>query len=277
MTAKPIVIRALDRIGLLDYAMYLYQGHFKGFRIHKYLNNLQYRVQGAPDGLPIPPMRLIWLAIGSIEVSAFLETSNAQVYELIIPLLERNGLSVQSFGAVLDFGCGCGRITRYWRSLERVELWGMDYNPAMIDWCQRNLDFAQFRVNLLSPPLPCRAGKFDFVYARSVFTHLTESLQFAWIRELYRVLKPGGVILFTVSGDFFNNRLTPDELAQYQDGLLVVRDGELEGRNACAVFHPPEYVQRQWTQCGFEIIDVVPGGQVRGAVQDTYLARRQGR
>ena len=274
MTAKQIAQRALGRVGLLNYSMYLYHGHFKGFRIGKYLNNLRHRVRGAPDGLPIPPMYFIWLVIGSVEISSFLETGSAQVYELIIPLLERNGLSMQSFDVVLDFGCGCGRIMRYWRSYEGVELWGMDCHHRMIDWCQRNLDFAQFRVNQLNPPLPCEAERFDFVYVRSVFTHLAELLQFAWIQELHRVLRPGGFLLFTVSGDFLSSHLTPDELAQYQSGHLVIRESEFEGQNVCAVFHPPEYVHQQWTKYGFEIVDVVPGGQVRYAGQDTYLAKR---
>ncbi len=274
MTTRQIIMRALDRVGLLSYSMYLYQGHLKGFRIARYLRNLRYRVQGAPDGLPIPPARLIWLAIGSVEISAFLETSSAQVYELIIPLLERNGLSMESFETVLDFGCGCGRIMRYWRTLKGVELWGMDYNPAMVDWCQRNLDFAQFRVNQLTPPLPCEAEKFDFIYARSVFTHLTETLQSTWIEELRRVLKPKGVILFTVSGDAFTGLLTPDELARYRDGNLVVRDGDFAGQNMCAAFHPPVYVRQQWARHGFEIVDVIPGGQIHYAPQDTYLVRK---
>jgi SAM-dependent methyltransferase len=276
MTAKETVMRALGRIGLLGYAAYVYQGHIKGFRIGRYLDNLRYRVRGTPDGLPIPPARLIWLAIGSIEISAFLETSKAQVYELIVPLLERNGLAMQDFATVLDFGCGCGRIMRYWRSLEGVELWGMDYNPAMVKWCQRNLGFAQFQVNQLAPPLPCEADKFDFAYARSVFTHLTEPLQCAWIQELHRVLKPGGVILFTVSGDAFTSLLTPLELAQYRDGHLVVREGQFAGQNICAVFHPQGYVHRQWAEHGFEILDAIPGGQARCAPQDTYLAKKTG-
>lgn len=269
-------MRSLDRVGLLDCVLYLRQGHLDGFSIRRYLGNLRYWIRGAPDGLPIPPMRLIWLAIGHIEISVFLATGKAHVHELMIPLLERNGFHMRGFGTVLDFGCGCGRIMRHWRSLEEVELWGMDYNPAMVGWCERNLDFAHFRVNQLNPPLPCESEKFDFVCVRSVFTHLTEPLQLAWIRELGRVLKPGGVVLFTVSGDFFQDRLTREESARYQGGHLIVRYGEFEGRNPCEVFHPPEYVHWQWTQRGFEIMDVIPGGQVPYAIQDTYLARKQG-
>lgn len=275
MTAKQTVKMVLNRIGLLGYVSYLYQGHLKGFCVGRYLHNLRYLIRGAPDGLPIPPVSLIWLSIGSVEIPAFFETGSAHVHDLIIPLLERNGLSMQDFSVVLDFGCGCGRIMRYWQSLEGVELWGVDYNRAMIEWCQQHLGFARFQVSQLSPPLQCEAEKFDFAYARSVFTHLAERLQCAWLRELNRVLKPGGIFLSTLNGDVYTDLLAADELARYRTGHLVVRQQEFEGQNACAAFHPSEYVYKQWSQQGFEVVDFVPGGQIRYALQDTYLARRQ--
>ena len=151
----------------------------------------------------------------------------------------------------------------------------MDYNPRLIEWCQRHLPFAQFRVNQLEPPLPCEAEYFDFIYARSIFTHMTEELQEAWLQELRRVLKPNGTLLFTVSGGMYSHLLLPDELEQYQDGRLVVRDAMLAGENACASFHPPAYVDYLWPQHGFEISDFLPGGQVHYALQDTYLARKR--
>ena len=49
---------------------------------------------------------------------------------------------------MLDFGCGCGRILRWWASLkDSCEIWGCDYNADLIAWCQRRLSyFAQFKV-----------------------------------------------------------------------------------------------------------------------------------
>jgi SAM-dependent methyltransferase len=275
MSVKRAFKQTLQRMSLLAYSIYLYEGHLKDFRPAKYWRNLQYRVRGAPDNLPIPPARLIWLVIGSTEVAAFFESADAHVNKLMIPLLERNGLSMPKFDSVLDFGCGCGRIIRYWHCLPGVELWGMDYNATLIDWCRQHLDFARFEVNNLEPPLPCQAHKFDFVYARSIFTHLNESLQFDWLREIHRVLKPGGTLLFTVSGDYYQSSLTSEELKRYQAGSPVVRDGNLAGENACAAFHPQSYVYEHWAKHGFDIIDRVPGGEIHYSVQDTYLARKR--
>jgi SAM-dependent methyltransferase len=238
------------------------------------VGNLRYWVRGAPDGLPIPPMRMMWLVVGSTDISAFFETGHVQFHQLILPLLERNRLSLQGSRSVLDFGCGCGRIMRYWRSFPGLELWGVDPNSKMIDWCRRHLTFARFRPDGPWPPLGFASEKFDFIYARSVFTHLSEAAQSAWLPELRRVLKPGGILLFTVSGDVFRPQLTPEELRRYEQARLVVRQEERSGQNACAVFHPPTYVRQQWANAGFEIIDTVPGGQIPLALQDTYLVRR---
>ena len=41
---------------------------------------------------------------------------------------------------------------------------------------------------------------FDLIFNHSVFTHLDENYQDAWLAELERVTKPGGVLVLSVSG-----------------------------------------------------------------------------
>jgi SAM-dependent methyltransferase len=268
------IIRILHALGLIDYAIYLRDAHYRDFHIDRYLDYLKYWRKGAQDGLPIPPMYFIYLVIGNNSVERFFETGYNQVYKLIIPLLERKQFAMQQFKTILDFGCGCGRIMRYWKYLKEVELWGIDYNPRLIQWSRRNLPFARYKVNSLYPPIQFNTDYFDFIYARSIFTHLYEDLQNAWISELYRVMRPGGVFLFTVSGDQFKHLLTENEIERYQGGEMVLRSPEFSGKNRCATFHPPAYVLKTWPKYGFEIIDSVPGGKIPDAVQDTYLARK---
>ncbi len=43
-------------------------------------------------------------------------------------------------------------------------------------------------------------GSFDLIWAVSVFTHLAETWS-AWLLELHRVLKPGGILLATFMGE----------------------------------------------------------------------------
>ncbi len=51
------------------------------------------------------------------------------------------------------------------------------------------------------PPLDFPDEHFDLVFNHSVFTHLDESYQDAWLVELERITKPGGVLVLSVSGE----------------------------------------------------------------------------
>jgi ubiquinone/menaquinone biosynthesis C-methylase UbiE len=50
-------------------------------------------------------------------------------------------------------------------------------------------------------PLNFADQHFDLIFNHSVVTHLDEKYQDAWLAELHRVTKPGGILLLTVSGE----------------------------------------------------------------------------
>jgi len=193
----------------------------------------------------------------------------------VASLLKKRGLDIDDLGAILDFGCGCGRVIRYFNSLKRARLYGTDYNPKMIDWCKKNLPFAEFEVNAPSPPLVYGDGSFGLVYAFSVFTHLPETLQVTWLAELSRVLKPGGYLLLTTHGaPYADAFLPPPEREQFRSGQLVVLNEGSSGTNYCSAFHPATYVKQSLVK-GFETLEFVPGeGPGQTSNQDTYLLRK---
>lgn len=237
------------------------------------LKNLPYRLRGAPDHLPIPPQKLISLVAGVSDVPLFLEYGRRGA-ESTLGILDRNGVNISDLRAILDFGCGCGRVIRHFKSLG-PQLYGSDYNPALIDWCRRNLPFAEFEVNGLTPPLPYADSTFDFVYTLSIFTHLSEALQFQWIRELSRILKPRGYLLITTHGEYYltHNQMRPEEQEKFKSGQLAVRNDELSGANTCSTFHPFTYL-RDHLGKGFDIIDFVPEGAKGNPYQDASLLRK---
>jgi SAM-dependent methyltransferase len=193
--------------------------------------------------------------------------------ENIREMLAGADLNIEDFGTILDFGCGSGRVLRNWKSLTASRVYGADYNDEHIRWCRRHFRFAEFVTNDLQPPLPWRDETFAFVYACSVFTHLEESLQHAWMRELRRLLKPGGHLLFTTHGERYLTSLTDDEKATFLKGQLVVRNGTESGRNTCGVYHPLDYVTTQLA-AGFSILNHVPEGATGTGCQDIYLLKK---
>ena len=234
--------------------------------------NLGYRIGGAADGLPIPPTRLIHLAILSREVAWFLRSGRFG-HQGVLHVLHRNELRPESFGSILDFGCGCGRMIRHWRGLQGPQLYGTDYNPELVAWCRKKLgSLAEFGVNQLRPPLDYGDETFGFVYAISVFTHLTEEVQNAWMNELARVLKPGGYLLITLHGETRLHQLDPQEKERFRAGQLVVKRDVAVGTNACGTYHPEQYVRDHLAK-GFRLVDYVPRGS-RDTDQDMLLLQR---
>lgn len=123
----------LDRFGLLDftYSIYLRGDGSNPFII---MRNVRQWIRGAPDGLPIPPTKLINIVAGTWDIRWFLEGGKLAA-ESIKSILEKNGVDIQDLGEILDFGCGCGRVMRFLKG--KAGLYGTDYNRELIKWCKK--------------------------------------------------------------------------------------------------------------------------------------------
>jgi SAM-dependent methyltransferase len=226
----------------------------------------------AADGLPVPPAALRVRVAGTADVAWFLQGGRLGA-DSVRDALERHGARVEDLGGLLDFGCGCGRVTRNWAHLDGPSVTGSDHDGAAVEWCRRNLPFARFEVNGLGPPFAFADGTFDLVYALSVFTHLTEELQLAWMDELRRVLRPGGFLLLSVHGASYRERLSDAELERFDAGRVVVRWEGVAGTNLCSAFHPAAYVHDVLAR-GFEFVEHAPEGAKGNPHQDLVLLRR---
>lgn len=237
--------------------------------------NIGYRIAGTADGYPLPPARLVELVIGTREL-AWYRLGGMFMHQAIVTRLRRAGYTPEGFSAVLDFGCGCGRLIRYWGSLkDQVEIWGTDVNPRLVAWCSRRLPFGHFTVNGADPPLPFPADRFDFAYSYSVLTHLSEDRQKPWIGELARVVRPGGALLLTVHGMRVARRegLTPEQLEQLERRGVLVFNAERSGENSCCAYHAESFM-RGLSALGLELLEFVPGGCPEASEQDIYLFRK---
>ena len=273
-TTRRIVKTLAEQTGLLDPLGEL-AGRVRAFSIAGFARNLRYRTRGAPDRLPLPPAHLIYLTIGSTDIFAFLESGKAHARTALQGTLKKNGRSIDEYERVLDFGCGCGRVLRFLAPFENVEFDGVDYNPEQVAWCQKSLPFGSYRVNRAKPPLDYRSENFDLVFARSVFTHLSEPTQWLWLREFRRILGVGGDLLFTVSGRAYFPGMSQAEIERFEADRLVVRAPDQEGKTRCAAFHPESLVRKMLSRNGFSMVDVVPGKTELYLYQDTYLARKR--
>jgi SAM-dependent methyltransferase len=231
-------------------------------------------------GFPVPPAKLRILVSGTADPSFFLDTGRRQA-EILRGLYERHGEPLSARTAILDFGCGCGRLTRWWADAGGAAVFGCDPNPALVRWTQGALPFVRATVSAPDPPLPYPEASFDFVYALSIFTHLPSPQSLAWMAELRRVTRPGGLVLLTTAGVAYRERLSADEVRRYDRGEEVTQFDSASGTNLCIVYHPPSYV-RERMLAGFELVEALsardhPELAAAQLVQDCYLVRAPAR
>jgi ubiquinone/menaquinone biosynthesis C-methylase UbiE len=135
---------------------------------------------------------------------------------------------------VLDFGCGWGRVTRFFlKDVDPENLWGVDINEAAIDTCSHTDRWSHFATVPVLPPCDLSDSYFDLVYAYSVFSHLSEEAHLAWLKEFDRILNPGGMLLLTT---------LPRAFIEASAEFSGQDAGSLQGwqRHAAAAFSPVE-------------------------------------
>ena len=102
----------------------------------------------------------------------------------------------------LDFGGASGRVSRHLHFQYQLdEVWLTDINREHINFVTK---IFQGRIRAVQqshiPHLPFEDNYFDLICAFSVFTHI-ETFDDAWLLELRRVLRPGGLIYLTANID----------------------------------------------------------------------------
>lgn len=265
--------KMLHRAGVLAPAERLYF-NLRTANVSVLRRELAYMRGASPDGQPLPPPSLVFDIIACRWRAVYLDSGERIVGDLV-DTLRRNDVDPGRFEAVLDFGCGCGRLIRQMRKHTNARLNGSDYNPELVAWCRDNLTFADFAVNDLAPPLTFADASFDFVYARSVFTHLDANLQEAWIREMRRVLRPEALLYVTMHGDRLAGGLTQTQRQRYEAGELVVTYATFAGQNLCSTFANRSWVTRAFSPL-FDLVAFEPGRDTDHLRQDVYLLRARG-
>jgi len=196
-------------------------------RVHWRL--LDFRQSASADlRLPLPPAKLRFRVAEDARVINFF-TVGMRTAEAIKETLLRSQFELTAGKKILDLGCGCGR-TLMWliRELPEVQWMGSDIDAETIEWCRRRLVGGTFSVNSPLPPLDYPDDSFDCVYGISLFTHLSESYQQVWLRELHRVLRPGGLLILTCHSPDVWQRSEHAETIE-RDGLLFCTSRKLEG------------------------------------------------
>jgi ubiquinone/menaquinone biosynthesis C-methylase UbiE len=134
------------------------------------------------------------------------EQDTAQFWEWGDRLAERflseSGIPFDGTEAMLEIGCGVGRMTRYFARRFR-EVHGVDVAPEMISRARENLRGLENVTLYVGSGGDLRFlddRSVDFVFSYITFQHIPKrAITVAYIRETGRVLKPGGHFYFQVN------------------------------------------------------------------------------
>jgi SAM-dependent methyltransferase len=159
---------------------------------------------------PLPPTALRARVAGTEDEHFFNGSGQLTVHEWMRALSCFN-VTIDQFDTVVDFGCGCGRALRHLETklTPHQRLIGMDVDQEAIDWLSANYPKISAIALKPLPPTPLDDASVDLVLSHSVFTHLPEHIQFLWLDELARILKPGRGLITSIHGTKVIDEVVP--------------------------------------------------------------------
>jgi len=128
------------------------------------------------------------------------------------------------YGKIVEGGCGLGRYVKYLADLG-YDIEGVEYNPETVRAVQRcSPGLPVIQGNILA--LPYRDGSISGLISLGVLEHFREGMEEP-LREIRRVLKPGGILVISVPSQNRIRRIKKRfflvELNRYLNPLSVAR------------------------------------------------------
>lgn len=114
--------------------------------------------------------------------------------ELLFGITEN--LDLKKGMTVLDAGCGTGNLVHFLLPKE-VNVTGIDYSIIGLNQARNKFPSVSFFESDLTKPLSFKNESFDRIVSNNVLYTLPPNNRPALIRELFRILKPGGVIVIS--------------------------------------------------------------------------------
>lgn len=127
----------------------------------------------------------------------FLATGRLEIEHLLEDL---RSLGFDGRESALDFGCGAGRLSIA-LAAGFSQVVSVDISPTMVETARTFAGGAsniRFIVNDRDDLSVLAPGQFDLVYSNIVLQHMPPEAAAGYIREFYRVVRPGGFVVFQI-------------------------------------------------------------------------------
>ena len=146
---------------------------------------------------------------------------------------------------VLDAGCGTGLVGSLLKVAGVPNITGIDYSSGMLAQAQEKRIYDALHLMDMNQSLDLVSNSFDAVTCIGTFTstHVKPDA----VRELVRVTRPGGSVIFTVRDDYWRATHFVDLVAElHATKTVFLEQIRLE-----------PYIQSEGSQCRFVVLTVV--------------------
>ena len=145
---------------------------------------------------------------------------------------------------VLDAGCGTGLVGELLKEAGMSSLSGIDYSPGMLAEAERKGVYEALHRMDMNLPLTLRSNSFDAVTCIGTFT--STHVKPETVRELTRVTRSDGVLVFTVRDDYWQSTNFIDLVTElHVSGIARIEQIRLE-----------PYIHSEGSECRFVVLRV---------------------
>ena len=131
-------------------------------------------------------------------------------------------------GKILDAGCGNGFITKF-IFLKNSNVLGVDISQKMIEEARRKYPKIKFqKMNMTK--LALKDASFDGIFCFQSFEHIPPKQQKRVLKEFFRVLKQGGILMFNTNNRFYPKRFLLALLNKIKYPLAKFGEIDVDGK-----------------------------------------------
>ena len=146
--------------------------------------------------------------------------------------------------AVLDAGCGTGLVGVLLKEAELSSLTGIDYSPGMLAEAEKKGVYDALHTMDMNLPLTLPSDSYDAVTCIGTFT--STHVKPEAVKELARVTRAGGALVFTVRDDYWQSTNFIDLVTElHVSGVARIEQIRLE-----------PYIHSEGSECRFVVLRV---------------------
>ena len=165
-------------------------------------------------------------------------TSPQKAVQLLSDIMTLQGMRV------LDAGCGTGLVGALLKKSDAASLTGIDYSPGMLAKAEAKQVYDSLDKMDMNEPLPLPSNSFDATTCIGTFTatHVKPDA----VRELVRVTRSGGALVFTVRDEYWQATNFIDLITElHVEKLVFIEQIRLE-----------PYIHSEGSECRFVVLKV---------------------